>query len=169
MRRRAFSWALAALLGVIAVSLLSGPAAADGGGSSGAPKSLTHRFPLGSHTLSRTNTAPVGGAATTPHQAAPTTPHGASTAHQRRIPQLVRKSGRYPLSSILLALVIPLLVVVALLSRVAIRKSRRTVRRRSRRRTPRLTRSAAGARWADVDEDDLERKPPPLPLGRRAK
>jgi hypothetical protein len=154
MRRRAFSWALAAVIGLIAVSLLSGAAAvADSGGSSGAPKSLTHHFPLGSHTLSRTKTAAAGGSAT---------PHRPRT-------QPVRRSGGHGISPILLALVIPLLVVVALLGRVAIRKSRRTVRPRPGRRPLRSTRSTAGARWAYVDKDDVDRKPPPLPLRRRAK
>ena len=170
MRRRAFSWALAAVIGLIAVSLLSAAAVADSGGSSGAPKSLTHHFPLGSHTLSRTRTAAAGGSAATTGRAAPTTAHGGSTAtpHQPRT-QPVRRSGGHGINPILLALVIPLLVVVALLGRVAIRKSRRTVRPRPSRRPPRLTRSTAGARWAYLDTDDVERKPPPLPLRRRAK
>lgn len=170
MRRRAFSWALAAVIGLIAVSLLSAAAVADGGGSGGAPKSLTHHFPLGSQTLSRTNTAGAGGSATATGRAAPTTAHGGSTAtpHRPRT-QAVRGSGGHGISPILLALVIPLLVVVALLGRVAIRKSRRTVRPRPSRRPLRLTRSTAGARWAYVDKDDVDRKPPPLPLRRRAK
>ena len=105
MRRRAFSWALAAVIGLIAVSLLSAAAVADSGGSSGAPKSLTHHFPLGSHTLSRTRTAAAGGSATTTGRAAPTTAHGGSTAtpHQPRT-QPVRRSGGHGINPILLAL-----------------------------------------------------------------
>jgi hypothetical protein len=159
VRRPAVSWALAAAIGLIALSLMSGAAIASSSGPTGAPKSLTHHFPLGTQTLSRTNTAPAGGSATARRSTG--SPHRRRTQPERRL-------GGHSVGSILVLLVIPVLVVVALLSRVAIRKSRRTVPR-VKRRPLRLTRSTAGARWAYVDKDDVERKPPPLPLRRPGK
>jgi hypothetical protein len=170
MKRRAFSRALAVVIGLIAVSLPTTAAAADNGGSASAPKSLTHHFPLGSKTLSRTKTVSGGGSAPARHRATPTTPRAGSTATpQGPRTQPVRRPGGHTVSSILLALVIPVLILVAILSRAAIRRSRRTVQPGASRRLLRLSRSTAGARWAEVDTDDVERKPPPLPLRRRGK
>jgi hypothetical protein len=83
MKQRALSLALAVAIGLIALSLLGGAAAGDSGGSRAAPKSLTNRFPLGSHTLSSTKTAPARGSAKTPHP-------GSAAAGNRR-PATTRK------------------------------------------------------------------------------
>jgi hypothetical protein len=66
MKRRAVRLALATAIGLITLSLLAGAAAGHSGGSNGAPKSLTHHFPLGTQTLSHTRSAPAHGPATTP-------------------------------------------------------------------------------------------------------
>jgi hypothetical protein len=157
MRRRTYNLALAAVIGLIALSLLSGAAAADSGGSTGAPKSLTHHFPLGTQTLSPTKTA--GGSTTSPHRATPTAPRGGSAATPR-------KHGADGVGSVLFLLAIPVVIAVALLSRAAIHNSRRKARRSSRRPIG-WTRSAAGARWAYVDKDEVERTAPPLPVRQR--
>jgi hypothetical protein len=173
MSRRAARLALAAVIGLIALSLLTGAAAGDGGGSNGAPKSLTHHFPLGSQSLSRTKTAPAGGSATTRRRTLPTRRHGgsAATPHQHRRRQPAHRQGGHGVSAVLFLLVIPVLIVAALVARVAIRRSRRTARRhaRGRGRPYRPTRSTSHARWAYVDKDEIERQAPSLPVRRRSK
>ena len=168
MNRRARSLAVAAAIGLIALSLMSGVASADDGGSKGAPKSLTHRFPLGSHTLSHTKTAPAarsattpragpattprvgpattpsGGAATTPRAAPTTTPHRHATA------PTTGKHSHGGIPSLALLVLIPVLIVLAVVGSVV-----------------RFLRSPNGARWADLDQDEVEREPPSLPVRRR--
>jgi hypothetical protein len=170
MKRRASRLALAAAIGLIALSLLGQAAVGDSGGSHGAPKSLTHHFPLGTQTLSHTTTASTRGSATTPNGASATTPHRGSTAtpHRARTTPAARRHDGHGTSSALFLLVVPVVVVGALL----IRRSRATGPRhrdrpRARRRPARSTRSTTHARWAYEDVDEFEHKPPPLPLRRR--
>jgi HAMP domain-containing protein len=169
MKRRAVRLALAAAIGLITLSLLAGAAAGHSGGSTGPAGPLTHRFPLGTQTLSHTTSAPARGPATTPHRRSAPTPRGASAAasHRRGTAQAVHKHGAHGAGSLLFLLALPVLIVVALLSRRAIRRSRRPVppRARVRHRAARITPSTLpGARWAFEDKDELERMPPSLPI-----
>jgi hypothetical protein len=168
--RRSSRLALAAAIGLIALSSQTGAAAADSGGSNGAPKSLTHHFPLGSQTLSHTQTA--RGAATTPQHAPTTTPQRGSTATPAapRTTPAAPQHGSHGTSSALFLLVIPVLIVAALLIRAVRRRGRRD-RPRARvrgRRPARWTRSdSSGARWAYQNTDEVDRQAPPLPVRKR--
>jgi hypothetical protein len=136
MRRGGLGLARFAAIGLIAVSLLLGAAAGDSGGAA-AP--LTHQFPLGTKTLSRSTTTAAGGGSTTTSPAAPaTTPHrpagAASAAHKRT-------DGAIP-SPTVLAL-IGAVIAVALVSWAVIRGLGRRVPRRRHEIPPALVRLLA--------------------------
>jgi tetratricopeptide (TPR) repeat protein len=93
MKRRAVRLALAAAIGLITLSLLAGAAAGHSGGSTGPAGPLTHRFPLGTQTLSHTTSAPARGPATTPHRRS--TPAPATTPHRSTPAPATHKSGAH--------------------------------------------------------------------------
>ena len=138
MKRRACSLALAAAIGLLALSLLGGAAAGDSGGSTGAPPVLTHRFPLGTHTLSHTKTAPArgaaasttpsGGSTTTSQRNSATTPRGApaTTSHRHGAAPVTTTRTHGGVPGVALLAVIPALIILALLGRVLVRRSHRT-------------------------------------------
>ena len=169
MRRLATTLTLAAVTGLIVLSLLGGAASGDSGAADGAPKALTHHFPLGTQTLSHSKTAPSHGSTTGTRRVTPTTP--GATAHRSRASQPARRHGGHGFSPVLFLLAIPVLIGAALLGRVAIRDSRRGSRRRAHARpTPaRSTRLTAHSRWAYEDADERERTAPPLPVRPRGK
>jgi len=139
MKRRAPSLALAAAIGLIAVSLLSQAAAGDSGGSG----PLTHQFPLGTQTLSRSTTAASGGSTTTSPGVSATTPHRPATAapatHKRTAPAAHKRTGTGIPTRAVLALIVAL-IAVALLTLAVIRSSRRRVPRGRREISPALER-----------------------------
>jgi len=168
MKPRALGLVLAGAIGLIALSLPSGAAAGGAGGSTNPAAPLIHQFPLGTQTLSRTTTA-SGGSATTSHRASKTTPHAAPTAtpHRHGTAHAAPKHGAPGVSSVLFLLALPGLIVVALLSRMAIRSSDRTVWPRAgvRRRPDRIMPTAAPATRGEFeDEHELDREPPPRPV-----
>jgi hypothetical protein len=198
MKRRACSLAVAAAIGLLTLSLLGGAAAGDSGGSSGAPPSLTHHFPLGTQTLSPAKTAPARGAATTPGAAPSTTPSGspattpqrnsatpprgapATTLHRHGATPATGKRTHGGILGVALLAVIPALIVLALLGRVLVRRSRRTGSRDhagdgDRALVPAPDGATGGARWGFVDKEDVEppslpvREPASLPVLQRAK
>lgn len=174
MRSRAFSLPVAAAIGLIALWFLTGFAAAAGGGTTGPAGPLTHRFPLGTQTLSQTKTAPAGGSATPQHRHSATTPRQVSTtaSHRHRAAQTVPKHGAHSAGSLLFLLALPVLIIVALLSRMAIRRSRRPAPppARVRQRPARVTHATLpAARWAFEDREELERKAPSLPIRPKTK
>jgi hypothetical protein len=127
MRRRLLGLAVAAAIGPISLTLPSGAAAAGGGGSAGA---LTHQFPLGTQTLSRSTTAAGGASTTTSHQPSAATPHrpvaAAPATHTSTHTGTSTHGGILALA--LLGL-IGVVIAVALLTRAVIRRSRRVVPR----------------------------------------
>jgi O-antigen/teichoic acid export membrane protein len=144
MKPRALRVVLAAAIGLTALSLPNAAGAADAGPSTNPAAPLINHFPLGTQTLSRTTTPTAGRGAANPQRGSQTTPHRASTAMPHQHGTAPGNPSARGVSFVLLLLAIPALIVVALLSRVAIRKSRRTARHRARvrRRPDRLMRSA---------------------------
>jgi hypothetical protein len=136
MRRGALGLARLVAIGLIALPLLFGAAAGD---SIGSAPSLTHQFPLGTKTLSRSTTTATGGGSTTTSPAAtattPQRPAGAASAAHKRT------DGAMP-SPAVLAL-IGAVIAVALLSWAVIRSSRRRAPRRRHEIPPALVRLLA--------------------------
>jgi hypothetical protein len=135
MRRLMLGLARVAAIGLISLPFLFGAAADDSVGST-AP--LTHHFPLGGHTLSRSTTAAAGGSTTTSREASATTPHRPVAS----APATHRSTHTGIPSPALLAL-IPILIAVALLIRAVIRGSRRRVPRGRHEISPTLVRLLA--------------------------
>jgi hypothetical protein len=139
MKRRAPSLALAAAIGLIALLLLSQAAAGESGGSG----PLTHQFPLGTQTLSRSTTAAAGRSTTTSPGVSATTPHrpatAAPTTHKPTAPATHKRTGTGIPTRAVLAL-IGALIAVALLTLAVIRSSRRRVPRGRREISPGLER-----------------------------
>jgi hypothetical protein len=155
MKRRAPRLALAAAIGLIALLLLSQTAAGDSGGTG----PLTHQFPLGTQTLSRSTTAAGGGSTTTspgasattpprPATAAPATPKPAASAtpkpaasapHKPPAPATHKRTGTGIPTRAVLALIVAL-IAVAFLTLAVIRSSRRRVPRGRREISPTLER-----------------------------
>lgn len=169
MRPRLPGLVLAAVTGLIALSLPSQAVGAGGSTSPAAP--LIHHFPLGTQTLSHTTSARAGGSRTTHHRgsATPSQHAPAASAHRASTAQAARHHRRYGVLSILFVLTLPALVVAALLSRVAIRRSRRGTRRRADVNHRPSPGPRPAARWAFEDKDELERNRPPLPIRPRTK
>lgn len=222
MKPGALAQVLAAAIGLIALSPPSAAMAGHAAGSTNPAAPLINHFPLGTQTLSRTTTASAAGlamtghgasavtgqeaAATTQQRASATTPDRGSTAtsHRHGRAQAGSTHGAHGVSSAIFLLAFPAIIIVGLLARMAIRKSRRPVlpsaggsrpphrirrgvalvarmairrpRRpvlpsiRGRRRPRRIKRSVgASARWTYQDKDELEHKPPPLPIRPKTK
>jgi hypothetical protein len=145
MRRGGLGLARFVAIGLIAVSLLFGAAAGDSGGSA-AP--LTHQFPLGTKTLSRSTTTAANGGSTTTPTAAPVTtqqrPTAAASPTTQQRPTGAASSARTRTDSAIpspavLAL-IGAMIAVALLSWAVIRSSRRRAPRGRHEISPALER-----------------------------